>query len=162
MLAGLPKLPYKIEETIKDGLFQAVGLPLSGKEIKDAFAALRKAQISSPATPTDLSLRLCDITKLPLQSPVLSPPTGTCLDCGGFLSNHNKPVEVTLFTTDRGAMPALKVCLKCNACMLNYNYAKYGSTASGYKFYEKQRENVEATDCSFFERTLCLSQVYLS
>ena len=100
MLAGLPKLPNKIEETIENGLFQAVGLPLSGKEIKDAFAALRKAQISSPATPTDLSLRLCDITKLPLQSPVLSPPTGTCLDYGGFLSNHNKPVEVTFFTTN--------------------------------------------------------------
>ena len=44
MLAGLPKLPNKIEETIENGLFQAVALPLSGKEIKDAFAALPQGE----------------------------------------------------------------------------------------------------------------------
>ena len=44
MLAGLPKLPNKIEHTTESGLFQAVGLLLSGKEIKDAFAALRKVK----------------------------------------------------------------------------------------------------------------------
>ena len=38
----------------------------------------------------------------------------------------------------------------------------YGSKITGYQFYEQPQQYVEASDVSLFERTLCLSQVYLS
>ena len=76
MLAGLHKFPNKMKETIEEGLFQAVGLPLSRKEKKDAFAALRKAQLSLATRTDDLSLCLCEITNWTV---ALSYPTTTSL-----------------------------------------------------------------------------------
>ena len=64
---------------------------------------------------------LCKVT-LATQVPhtaFLGPPTTSCLVCSRNLSIHNDPSTVVLFGL-HGPMPALKITLRCDTCMLNY------------------------------------------
>ena len=159
-MLNMPKIPKAYQDKIKDGIFKAVGFNLTEKEVKQVASILDKVPKESDTA--EARRALSRYTNLPLQTHILSPPTDICLECGNVLVNSNKPVEVTIFTADRGPVPALKACLRCNACKLSYNYAMYGSKITGYQFYEQPQQYVEASDVSLFERTLCLSQVYLS
>lgn len=49
----------------------------------------------------------------------LGPPTTLCLECSGNLSVHNDPSSVVLFGL-HGPIPALKITLRCDTCMINY------------------------------------------
>lgn len=49
----------------------------------------------------------------------LGPPTTTCLVCNRRLSIHNDPSTVVLFGL-HGPIPANKITLRCDNCMLNY------------------------------------------
>jgi len=49
----------------------------------------------------------------------LGPPTTTCLVCNRRLSIHNDPSTVVLFGF-HGPIPANKITLRCDNCVLNY------------------------------------------
>ena len=51
----------------------------------------------------------------------LGPPTIKCLVCSKGLSIHNDPSTVILFGL-HGPLPAIKITLRCDSCMINYRY----------------------------------------
>ena len=51
----------------------------------------------------------------------LGPPTIKCLVCKKGLSIHNDPSTVVLFGL-HGPLPAIKITLRCDHCMINYRY----------------------------------------
>jgi len=92
---------------------------------------------------------------------LLSPPTGTCLKCDRLLSEHNRPTDVVV-NGICGQTKGLKFCLRCDHCMVNYNYDRYGNRANGWCLYPQIRPFVEATDVCFVERTLLELQCALA
>lgn len=99
-MLNMPKIPKAYQDKIKDGIFKAVGFNLTEKEVKQVASILDKVPKESDTA--EARRALSRYTNLPLQTHILSPPTDICLECGNVLVNSNKPVEVTIFTADRG------------------------------------------------------------
>lgn len=87
----------------------------------------------------------------------LAPPVMYCLNVsceGRKLATYHEPTNVTLFTID-GPRPASKITLKCPKCSTNYSYSKYGNKLScGDRYYNQEREFVEASDVVYLDRKL--------
>ena len=84
----------------------------------------------------------------------LAPPVTTCLECGCSLQLHHRPTGVICFNTD-GAVPGLKVTLRCESCKLNYRYEQYGNNQNGYQFYSEKRPLVHASQVVYIDRVYC-------
>jgi hypothetical protein len=91
----------------------------------------------------------------------LIPPETSCLECGSTLQTNNMPCKVSVYKID-GPSTALKLCLRCSKCKLSYGYSKYGSPERGFKFYNKSRPLVEASDESFVDKLVCQYQIHLA
>ena len=154
------QLPVNLrEEIIGDvvtNLHLKVSLP-DAIELHSIFTALRGLDNEGKERPLPQKMANC---KTPLFC-VLKPPCTTCLDCGGALCYYNTPSKVTVFTLD-DIKPGLKITLKCNQCNISYGYARYGDSKKGYKFYGQQRQYIEASNVTYMQRQLCLSQVFLA
>ena len=69
--------------------------------------------------------------------------------------------NVTVFSMNT-IKTAMKLCLRCQDCDINYGYSMFGNGKKGYRFYDEERPYVEATDEVFLERSLCLLQISLA
>ena len=92
---------------------------------------------------------------------ILAPPCSECLQCNGCLSLSSSPTSVTIFTLE-DVIPGIKISLKCQSCNIRYGYAFYGNSTNGYRFYDTPRTLVEASGVNYFQRKLCLSQIFLA
>ena len=92
---------------------------------------------------------------------VLAPPCDACLQCNGSLSLSSTPTNVTVFTLE-DVIPGRKIGLKCQRCNIRYGYAFYGNSTNGYRFYDTPRSLVEVSGLTYFDRKLCLSQIFLA
>lgn len=54
----------------------------------------------------------------------LGPPTTDCFKCSRSLKFHNLPSQILCFGLT-GPVPALKITLRCTACLINYRYCTY-------------------------------------
>lgn len=79
-------------------------------------------------TPAFILYEACSIVEKDSKEPIsgefpvlLSPPTGTCLTCDRVLSEHNRPTDIVVNGVC-GQTKGLKFCLRCDHCMVNYNY----------------------------------------
>ena len=137
---------YPLKVTIPDAI-----------ELESLFRRLRGLEVSGEEKSPPAKLANCET---PLFC-FLKPPCTSCLDCGGALCYYNTPSKVTLFTLD-DVKPGLKISLKCNLCNISYGYARYGDSKKGYKFYAKSRQCIEASNVTYMDRKLCLSQIFLA
>ena len=81
----------------------------------------------------------------------LAPPSFVCHECSGVLTANNPPSNICYYGLE-GAIPGLKVDLRCRRCKINYGYTTYGNTEDGYRYYKFVRENVEASDVVYIDR----------
>lgn len=85
----------------------------------------------------------------------LGPPTTVCLNlsCNRHpLSSYTSPTKITLYDIS-GPRPASKISLRCSNCKVNYNYSMFGNkTLNGERYYDDEREYVEASDLVFVNR----------
>lgn len=137
---------YPLKVTILDAI-----------ELDSIFRSLRGLELSGEEKSPPAKMANC---KMPLFC-ILKPPCTSCLDCGGSLCYCNTPSKVTLFTHN-DIKPGLKISLKCNLCNISYGYARYGDSKKGYKFYAKPRQYIEASNATYMDRKLCLSQIFLA
>ena len=92
---------------------------------------------------------------------ILAPPVTNCCKCKSVLVAQNKVTSVTLFSME-SVKTALKLCLRCKDCKLNYGYSTFGNIEDGYHLYKETRPYVESSDEVFMERSLCQFQVCLA
>ena len=89
----------------------------------------------------------------PAKNTILCPPTSVCYTCSSTLVKHHD-CQVRVYSTT-GVSKASKVTLRCKKCSLIYNYSQYGNKHNiGFRFYTKERNLVEVTDCLYFDRHL--------
>ena len=85
----------------------------------------------------------------------LGPPTMVCLNpsCDKQpLRSYSSPTRITVFDMS-GPRPASKISLRCSKCKANYNYSMFGNkTLSGERYYDEEREYIEASDVVFVKR----------
>ena len=85
----------------------------------------------------------------------LCPPTTVCLNppCNKQpLRSYTSPTKITVYEMS-GPRPASKISLRCSKCKANYNYSMYGNkTLSGERYYDAEREYIEASDVVFVNR----------
>lgn len=137
---------YPLEVTVPDAI-----------QLDSIFRSLKGLEPSAEEKSPPAKMANCET---PLFC-VLKPPCTSCFDCGGSLYYYNTPSRVTLFTQD-DIKPGLKISLKCNLCNISYGYARYGDSKKGYKFYAKPRQYIEASNATYMDRKLCLSQFFLA
>ena len=158
------QLPTQLPVTLRDKIIGDVvtNAPLKvtlpdAIELYYIFRGLMGLELSGEEKPPPGKLANCET---PLFC-VLKPPCTSCLDCGGALCYYNTPSKVTLFTLD-DIKPGLKITLKCNLCNISYGYARYGDSKNGYKFYATSRQYIEASNVTYIDRKVCLSQIFLA
>jgi len=78
----------------------------------------------------------------------------SCVKCAHTLSGHHNPIKVKWFGLS-GIEDAIKLTLRCRNCKLNYNFSQYGNNEQGYRYYDKSRDAIEASDVTFLDRMLC-------
>ena len=154
------QLPMTLTEQIIADVVKSCALKITlpdAIELVSIFRGLRGVPLSVEEKSTPAQLATCET---PLFC-VLKPPCTSCLDCGSALTCYNTPSKVTLFTLD-DIKPGLKITLKCNLCNLYYGYARYGDSKNGHKLYAKPRQYIEASNVTYMDRKLCLSQIFLA
>lgn len=158
------KLPDVVSNQLNELLVSAAIGEL-GRSTSLEEVTLMKALLNRCQDFVDFSFEnsVADISKLagfPFTR-ILFPPTSVCFDCGWNLSPQNKPARVTVFENSE-SIPGIKFTLKCSNCKINFGYSMFGDTQRGYRFYDKPRPYIEASNVSYLERGLCLQHIHLA
>ncbi|CAB3976792.1 Hypothetical predicted protein [Paramuricea clavata] len=145
---------------MKKKILQAIFPSLATAEVNFLIRNLpRVSDFMDDATLEDKINHACSSTGIPFCD-ILCPPVENCTNCGRRLTLHNQPVHITIFKI-AGRVQGIKITSKCQPCGLIYKYAQHGNENVGYQFYQERRSLVEASNVAYFERQLCLYQVFL-
>ena len=141
------------------------GMPQAARKIMQAFYFSKLCKEEEIDVESCASLLLfCTDQRHPdveHEVEILAPPVNTCTNCSKMLKAQNKMSNVTVFSMNT-IKTAMKLCLQCQDCDINYGYSMFGNGKKGYRFYDEERPYVEATDEVFLERSLCLLQISLA
>ena len=99
---------------------------ITGLATEEAFLLFEALMILNKHLPVRYGMDPAEISG-PL---LLCPPTATCVHCKKALSLHNKPCDVTVHGL-RGKAAGLKFTLRCEKCLTNYIYDRYGDRVKG-------------------------------
>ena len=158
------KLPTVVSNQLNE-LLVAAAIGELGRSISLEEVTLLKALLNKCQDFLDFSYEnsLADISQLAAFpfTRILFPPTSVCFDCSWNLSPQNKPARVTVFEHAK-SIPGIKFTLKCTNCKINFGYSMFGDTQRGYRFYDKPRPYVEASNVCYLERGLCLQHIHLA
>lgn len=157
---AINKIPSTMPAEMKKKILTALLPSQTADEVNFLMANLpRVSEFMDSATLEDQIGKACLSTGIPFNE-IISPPVEKCTKCDRKLTIHNQPAHVTIFKLS-GPVPGLKLSYKCQCCGLIYKYAQYGNNNTGFQFYLERRPLVEASNVAFFERQLCLYQVFL-
>jgi hypothetical protein len=147
LLSEIPAI-LKDRKVFEEAAFKSLGLKYFSEEQSVIIKALKDPDAGIIQSP-------------PEKLVFLSHPTDTCVKCNKNLACHNKPSEVSVYGL-KECGKAFNVCWRCEDCDINYNYCRFGNKKEGYRYYEETRPYIQASNCSFVERQLCLYQISLA
>lgn len=158
---AIKNIPMVLPVDMKKKILQAIFPSLATAEVNFLIRNLpRVSDFMDDATLEDKINHACSSTGIPFCD-ILCPPVENCTNCGRRLTLHNQPAHITIFKI-AGRVQGIKITSKCQPCGLIYKYAQHGNENDvGYQFYQERRSLVEASNVAYFERQLCLYQVFL-
>ena len=161
LLSNLPGVILShIAQKIVAGSFPVLEKILTLEDVHAVVDALGKCQDFLDFDYETSVAAISESAGIPLHR-IFFPPATICFTCGWSLQLQSQPALVTVFEEDN-PLPGIKFALKCRNCNLHYGYSMYGNSDSGYRFYEKRRAYVEASNVTFVSRSLCLQHICLA
>ena len=158
------KLPSVVSNHVNERLVAStigeLGRCTSLQEVTLMKALLNKCQDFLDFSYENSLADISQLASFPFRR-ILLPPTTMCFECGWNLSPQNRPARITVYENTE-IIPGIKFTFKCSNCKINFGYSMFGDTQRGYRFYNKPRPYVEASNVTYLDHRLCLQQIHLA